>query len=48
MQIRSRETLLEREKALVKEELYLKQKQRVQEHVAELEPYQKYSSLSRN
>ena len=48
MQIRSRETLLEREKALVKEELYLKQKQRVQEHVAELESYQKYSSLSRN
>ena len=45
MQIRSRETLLEREKALVKEELYLKQKQRVQEHVAELEPYQKVQQL---
>ena len=45
MQIRSRETLLEREKALVKEELYLKQKQRVQEHVAELESYQKVQQL---
>lgn len=45
MQIRSRETLLEREKTLVKEELYLKQKQRVPEHVAELEPYQKVQQL---
>lgn len=45
MQIRSRETLLEREKELVKEELYLKQKQRVQENVMELESYKKIQQL---
>lgn len=47
MQIRSRETLLEREKELVKEELHLKQKQRVQENVKELESYKKIQQLER-